>query len=350
MGRFSGLCAGITLIAALQGGAAHGGEYPVSSGNKWEHLSAAGVGGAEGVVAGPDGAIYLVDNTHSLPSPHGSSTVLRYDPKSRQTTKVLEPSEGANGMAISPSGNVIVCESGYDGGRDIVERDLANFATKKRVLTSNYQGKRFTSPNDLALDSKGRIYFTDARFSQKETPELPNAVYRLDPDSKLTQLDTGVLRPNGIEISPDGKRLYVAATVVDSLLPNPLGPTTDRYGFTFGGVAVFDLAEDGSISNGRSFWRNDQGLVDGTAMDTEGNLYVAVTNLKTYNQIAVISPLGELLEALPLPAPTAEGAVVPQPVNLGFGRGEDAHSLYLATKRPWGLWRLKTTKTGFNQF
>jgi gluconolactonase len=311
----------------------------VSAGNRWERVSAAGIGTAEGVAADRDGAIYVTDLTYAEPSNPGG-TVYRYDPATGETSKFMEPAM-VNGVKIAPNGDLLLAEAANGGGRAIVRRDIAT--GQSTVLAAGYQGKRFVAPNDLCLDSRGRIYFTDARYRSKDEPELPNACYRLDPDGRLTQLDTGVLRPNGIDLSPDEKHLYVAASMLPTLLPNPRGPAADRYGFTFGGVAVFDRAEDGGIANGRVFWRNGLGLADGMAMDTEGNLYVAVSSLAGYNQIAVLSPSGQLIEALPLPP---EGGAV----TLGFGRGADARTLYLATRRPWGLWRLKTAKTGFNRF
>lgn len=88
-------------------------------------------------------------------------------------------------------------------------------------LATNFEGKHFNGTNDLASDARGRIYFTDARYGGPEEMELPNAVYKIDPDGTLTQLATEIFRPNGIEVSPDGSRLYVAAANTKKLPVNP---------------------------------------------------------------------------------------------------------------------------------
>ena len=80
------------------------------------------------------------------------------------------------------------------------------------VVADSYQGKQLVSTNDLTSDAQGRIYFTDARYGGNEPFALPNAIYRVDPNGRITQLASDILRPNGIEVSPDGKHLYVSAS------------------------------------------------------------------------------------------------------------------------------------------
>ncbi|MGZ5805217.1 MAG: SMP-30/gluconolactonase/LRE family protein [Xanthobacteraceae bacterium] len=192
---------------------------------------------------------------------------------------------------------------------------------------------------------EGRIYFTDARFGQAEEPELPNSVYRLDPDGKVTRISLDLQRPNGIEVSPDGKRLYVADTIADRFKANPHGPATDKFGITRGGVVVYDLAADGGISNGRLFWRSEVALADGMAMDTDGNLYVALHD-NPARQIVALDPGGRVIQEFPLPD-VGPAPAIGLTTQLGFGRGDDAGTLYLTTGAPWGLYRIKTTKKGF---
>ncbi len=113
--------------------------------------------------------------------------------------------------------------------------------------------------------------------------DLPNAVYRVDPDGKLTQISTDILRPNGIEVSPDGKHLYVAAANSSRLVVNPHGPARDLFGIPNGGVIMYDLDQNGTISNGRAIYRNDGMSVDGMAVDTDGNLYLALRDSNRQN-------------------------------------------------------------------
>jgi Gluconolactonase len=302
-------------------------------GAKWEKISSAGRAFGEGVVAAKDGSLYLVDLTAALPDNPGG-TIYRHDPKTGQTTKVLEPSGMANGLHVDRNGDLLICQSGKQA---IARLNLTTGAVT--VVADGYRGKKLIAPNDLTTDDQGRIYFTDSRFSQPEEPQLPNAIYRLDPDGRLTELGTDLLRPNGIEVSPDGKRLYVADSIADRFKPNPKGPVHDRFGVTRGGVAVYDLSPDGNISNGRLFYRSDFAMPDGMAMDTDGNLYVALHD-NPNRAIVALDPNGKVLQEFPLPD-------VGLTTQLGFGRGEDAHTLYLTTGAPWGLWRITTLRTGF---
>src|SRR5262249_15553865 len=176
------------LGSVLIGTASAQGVLP--EGAKWEKVSSAGKAFAEGVVAAKDGSIYLVDL-----APPG--TLFRYDPKTGQTETVMSPSNLANGLHVDKNGDLLMGQ-GLPGSQMIVKRNLKTGEMTKVV--DNHQGKKLIAPNDITTDAQGRVYFTDARFSQAEEPELPNSVYRLDPDGKLTVLTTEIGRPNGIEV------------------------------------------------------------------------------------------------------------------------------------------------------
>ena len=209
------------------------------------------------------------------------------------------------------------------------------------VLADSYQGKKLNGVNDLTSDAQGRIYFTDALYTSTDPMELPNAVYRIDTDGTLTQISTDILRPNGIEVSPDGRTLYVAACNQATLRTNPNGPAQDRFGIAEGGVVAYDLA-DGRISNGRAIYQGPL-CVDGMTMDSDGNLYLAQHNGNRQapkRELGVIDASGKVIATLPVPA----GATLT--TNLGFGRGSDARSLYLTSAAPWGVFRIKTTRRG----
>ena len=250
----------------------------VAEGANWEEVSRAGLFTAEGVVAARDGMIYASDITRpeAIKQNNPGGTIYRYDPSTGVTTKFMEPSGMANGLHVDRNGDLIIAQEAEGGGRAILRRNLTTGATT--VLANSYQGKRLTGPNNVTSDARGRIYFTDARYFGDEPIELPNAVYRIDPDGKITQLATDILRPNGIEVSPDGTRLYVAASNIPILVRNPLGPAHDRFGLKLGGIVVYDLNSDGNISNGRVFYRDDELVADGMTLDTEENLYIALHN------------------------------------------------------------------------
>ena len=309
--------------------------------SKWEEVSRAGLAGTEGVVAAKDGEIYLTEFAGGTNHTTAGSTIWRYSPASGRVEKYMQPSGNAIGLHVDRNGDLIIAQGAEGGGRAIVRRNLTTGATT--VVADSYQGKRLNGPNDVTSDARGRIYFTDARYFGDEPIELPNALYRIDPDGRIAQISTDIYRPNGIEVSPDGKRLYVCATNLKvRLVRNPLGPHEDRFGLKLGGVVAYDLDNDGNISNGRVFYRNDELATDGMTMDTDGNLYVAAHNgngQPPKGAIVVINPAGEVLARVTAP----EGL---RPTNLGFGRGADASSLYVTNLFQWRLLRIKTVRHG----
>lgn len=318
----------------------------VVPGNAWEEVSREGKVFGEGVVAATDGIVYFSSMTRALPpgpdNPGG--TIFRFDPATGQTTKYLEPSGMSNGLHIDRNGDLLIAQDsgggGKGGGRAVMRRKLATGAMS--VVAESYQGNHFNGPNDLTSDAQGRVYFSDARYGGPEPMELPNAVYRVDPDGRVTQISTDLFRPNGIEVSPDGRRLYVSAANAKPLPTNPNGPATDKFGIALGGIVVYQLDSDGNISGGRLFYRNDELMVDGMTLDRQGNLYVAMHNgnPKAPNRgIVVLNPEGQIVERLPAPA---EGLTT----NLGFGRAADAGSLYVTTAFPIRLYRIKTVREG----
>jgi gluconolactonase len=334
----------IALALLLAGCAGFGKPTPVvSPGASWVEVSRAGRHTAEGVVAAPDGRIYASDITRpdDVKENNPGGTIWRLDPATGRTEKYIEPSGMANGLHFDRNGDLIIAQEAASGGRAIQRHNLATGRTV--TIADRYDGKRLVGPNDVTSDAAGRIYFTDARYFGDEPMEMPNAVYRIDPDGRVVRLASDIVRPNGIEVSPDGKRLYVAATNLPvRLARNPLGPATDRFGFKLGGVAVYDLDARGDVSNGRVFFRTDEFVADGMTMDTEGNLYVAIHNGNREpadGRIVVLNPAGEVIETIRPPAGWRPG-------NLGFGRGRDAGSLYMTTLFEWRLFRLPTNRRG----
>jgi gluconolactonase len=336
-------CAALALLAACAG-LIDDPDRVLASGAQWEEVSRAGRFSSEGVVSAADGSVYAVDLTvaEAVKENNPGGTVYRYSPFSRETVKYMEPSGMAFGLHIDRKGDLILAQGAEPaGGRAIVRRNLRSGATT--VLADSYQGKRLVSPNDVTSDAAGRIYFTDARYFGNEPMELPNAVYRIDPGGAVVQLSTDILRPNGIEVSPDGKRLYVAACNVAALPKNPAGPAADKFGFTGGGIAVYDLDAAGNIAFGRVFYRHpDLPCIDGMAMDRDGNVYAAAHNGRQQPpraEILVIDPSGRVFQKIAPP----EGVRVS---NLGFGRGRDAGWLYATTLFQWRLYRIATVRHG----
>jgi gluconolactonase len=165
-----------------------------------------------------------------------------------------------------------------------------------------------------------------------------------DTGGQITQIIADLFRPNGIEVSPDGRRLYVADNGDTGGLPiNPNGPAKDRFGISGGGgVIAYDLDAKGNVSNGRVILRTEEVAADGMAMDTDGNLYVAMHNGNPEApkaDIVVLNPAGEIIKRLTPPAGSLS-------TNLGFGRGSDSGTLYMTSALPWRLYRIKTERHG----
>jgi gluconolactonase len=315
----------------------------VAEGAKWEEISRAGRVFAEGVVAAKDGKLYMTDimPTMAVKENNTGGTIWRYDPTTGKAEKYMEPSGMANGLHVDKNGDLLIAQGADTGGRAVLRRNLATGATT--VVADSYQGKRLNSPNDITSDSQGRIYFTDARYISMDPMELPNAVYRVDLDGKITQIIADLFRPNGIEVSPDGRRLYVADNGSTELPINPNGPAKDRFGISGGGgVIAYDLDAKGNVSNGKVILRTEEVSADGMAMDTDGNLYVAMHNgnpAAPKADVVVLNPAGEMIKRLTPPA----GSLT---TNLGFGRGADSGTLYMTSALPWRLYRIKTERRG----
>src|SRR6266446_6841895 len=154
----------------------------------------------EGPACGPGWYIYFSDI---------GNRILRYSPATNKTTVYRDPSGRANGLDFDPQGRLVAAEGANTGGNrriTITEKD-----GKVRVLTDKWKGKRYNSPNDVTIDTKGRVYFTDPRYVGDEKREIDTeSVYRVDPDGTVEQIITDVQKPNGIILSPDMKTLYLA--------------------------------------------------------------------------------------------------------------------------------------------
>jgi len=158
-----------------------------------------GVGG-EGPAWHPRLGVFTSGNGHvNLLEPSGKSRVFRQG-------------AGTNGLMFDPDGNLVMCEP--------VARRVTRLAPDGQltVLTDRYEGKKYNSPNDLTMDSRGRIYFSDPRYGPREGMEVRDGqgrtvegVYRIDPDGTVRRvLGREVERANGVLVSADDRALYVA--------------------------------------------------------------------------------------------------------------------------------------------
>jgi sugar lactone lactonase YvrE len=266
----------------------------------------------------------------------GDNRITRLD--SSGTTRVFrEPAGGANGLLFDHQGRLVVCEA---QARRVTRTELNGTIT---VLANSYQGKKFNSPNDLTIDSKGRIYFTDPRYGPRDTMEmrerngdLVEGVYRINAPGKVQRvLGRELERPNGILVSPDDKHLFVA----------------DNNNNQTGGARKlwrFDLSADGNVNvQSRKLifdWKTSRGP-DGFKMDTKNRLFVAAglnvasppyETVEPYRAgIYILSEEGESLDFVKVPTDEV--------TNCAFG-GPDLKTLFITAGGT--LWSIRSSDAG----
>ena len=285
----------------------------------------------EGVAVAPDGTVFFSDITFTTETGMQAGHIMRYDPRTNKTTVYRSPSGMSNGLKFDSQGRMIAAEGADYGGRRITRTDLST--GKSVILAGLFEGKPFNSPNDLAIDQQGRIYFSDPRYLGHEPIEQPvMAVYRLDPNGKVHRIITDASKPNGVAISPDQKTLYVV-TNDDGLLGFDQMPkgTPARKGRME--LNAYSLHPDGTATF-RALLVNyaPEDGPDGLVCDAAGNIFAALRNEKRFG-VGVYSPTGKELAYLPTPE---------RPTNVGFGRGTEANTLYITAGG--SLYRIKTVK------
>ncbi|MCZ6792090.1 MAG: SMP-30/gluconolactonase/LRE family protein [Planctomycetota bacterium] len=297
---------------------------------------------AGGLTEGPavalDGSIYFSD----IPAGEDRGMVLRFDPRTRKTTVVTDDSGKANGLMFDADGRLVVCEGADHGGRRLSRWDLGS--GRRETLADRYRGKKFNSPNDLCIDRRGRIYFTDPRYVGPEPRELDHrAVYRLDTDGDVVEVTHDVEKPNGIALSPDESRLYVADTNngtdrLDPAAPPPTKGAMKVYAFALDPAGVVQGPRRTVIDFG------DEDGCDGMTVDVQGNLYLAVRSARRPG-ILVIHPNGRERGFIPT-GPPQPGASTPHglPSNCCFGKGSESDVLYVTVDT--SLYRIRLQVDG----
>ncbi len=178
-------------------------------GAQLEKLFAGGVL-TEGAATAPDGTIYFSDITFTYVSGMQAGHIMKFDPKTRKTAVFRSPSGMSNGIKFDAEGRMVVAEGADFGGRRVTRTDMST--GKSEIVAGAFEGKRLNAPNDIAIDEKGRIYFSDPRYLGHEPIEQPvMAVYRVDPDRSIHRIITDAGKPNGVAVSPDQRTLYVVS-------------------------------------------------------------------------------------------------------------------------------------------
>ena len=312
----------IILLASLAACAA---EFPLPVGAQPQNLGSVDAG--EGPAWDGKGNLYFT----------GGRRITVRD-SAGQIHAFREPAGGACGLLFDRQGRLIICEG--------ANRRMTRIETGGRtvVLADRYQGMRFNSPNDVTIDSKGRIYFSDPRYGPRDGMEMRDekgrtveGVYRIDGPGKVTRvIGREVDRANGVLVSPQDRYLFVADN--DN---NNVGAPRKLW--------RFDLRPDGTtVPGSRKLifdWQSGRGP-DGVKIDEAGNLYVAAGLNKanppyeTADQfkggVYILSPEGRLLAFIPIP--------VDEVTNCAFG-GADWKTLFITAGGT--LWSIPVNTPGW---
>ncbi|MFO1042912.1 MAG: SMP-30/gluconolactonase/LRE family protein [Planctomycetaceae bacterium] len=292
----------------------------------------------EGVSVAPDGMVYFSEITFSNKSRDSKGAIeaghiWKFDPASSKTSIFRSPSGMSNGIKFDAAGNMLVAEGADYGGRRVTRTDMKT--GKSYIIAGMFEGRPFNAPNDITIDEKGRIYFSDPRYLGHEPIEQPlMAVYRIDTDGSIHRIITDAGKPNGVAVSPDQKTLYVVSNDNGSAGIERLSPDTPvRKGNM--ALMAYDLAADGTAKFRKTLvdYAPFDGP-DGLVMDKQGNLYVAV-RAENRPGICVYSPEGKELAYIKTEVPT----------NVGFGRGDDSKLLYITAGS--SLYRIRLNREGY---
>jgi len=296
--------AGFLLTLPLPGGAqvsAPQGEgmSVIAPGATLEKL-ADGLAFTEGPTADANGNVFFTDQPNNR--------ILKWTVEGRLET-FMQPAGRANGMYFDARGHLLACAD--------EKTELWSIAPDgtHTVLAREFEGKPLNGPNDVWASPGGGIYVTDPFYKRdwwthEAPPQGTEQVYYLSPDRKtLRRVTTGLVKPNGIIGTPDGRTLFVADI---------------RGNKTY----AFDIQPDGNLANQRLFC--EQGS-DGMTLDTEGRLYL------TGKGVSVFDASGKKIEQIDVPESWT--------ANLCFG-GRDHKTLFITASE--GLYAIRLRTRGAN--
>jgi gluconolactonase len=258
------------------------------------------------------------------------SIILKFDPKTGTSMTYREGTNYANGLSFDTSGRLYACEG---GARRVVRYD----GDKVVVLADRFEEKKLNIPNDLAIDTKGDVWFTDPYYEgsggdwslDPDNKELDHdSVYRIDvgdESPKVIRVTFDTTRPNGLLFSLDYKTLFVAQS---GRLPEEKRE-----------LRAYPVNSDGTLAKYKVLHDfGDHRGVDGMVLDSEGNIVACAG----YDEggpgpiIYVFSPSGDVIETHPTP--------FDRPTNCTFG-GEDLTTLYVTNGQGY-LLRAHTDRRG----
>ena len=252
-----------------------------------------------------EGPVWLGDSRTLVWSDVPGNCMYRWDEESGAVGVFRKPSSNANGNTRDRQGRIVTCEH---LSRRVTRTEPDGRIT---VLADTYQGKRFNSPNDVVVKSDGSIWFTDPVFGiggyyegEKDTPQLPFNVYRIDAKGSITVAAKGINQPNGLAFSPDESLLYV---VESRAVPRK--------------ILAYDVIGGRKLAKRRVAIDAGPGTPDGLRCDIDGNLWCGWgMGQAGQDGVHVFNPAGKLIGRIDLPERCA---------NLTFG-GVHRNRLFMA--------------------
>jgi gluconolactonase len=291
--RLSFLTLAVPVVLAVAETAAEGPKSLVAPGAKVKKLA--------GGMKFTEGPVWLPSAKKLVFSDIPNSKLMQW--KEGDGLSLFRKSEQANGNILDLEGRLITCQH---AARNLVRTEKDGSIT---VLASKFDGKRFNSPNDVAVRSDGTLWFTDPPWGLEGKADIPGHwVFKLDPKTnKIEAVVKDLAMPNGIIFSPDETRIYIADTGGHKKHPD------SAFHKLPAGIHCYEVSKDGKL--GKKLFVIKQSS-DGLKVDVKGNLYT------TDGKVVIYDRDGKLLERITVP----EG-----PANLAFG-GDDYKTLFITAQ------------------
>jgi len=248
----------------------------------------------EGPAVAANGDVYFTD----IPN----NRIHKWAVSEKKLSIFAEESNGANGLYFADDGSLYACQG---NAKRVVAYTPDGSDTSS--LAKRYDGKKFNKPNDLWIDAKGGVYFSDPNYGNKELSQDGMHVYYIQPGGgDVVRVADGFKTPNGLIGTPDGSMLYIA----------DIGD---------GKIYRYAIQEDGTLKDRKLFCESGS---DGMTLDQHGNVYLTAGSVK------VFSPMGEQIADLKFPE---------RPANVVFG-GKELKTLYVTART--GFYSLDMAVTG----
>lgn len=252
--------------------------------------------GIEGPACDRDGNIYCV----SFRDKRGIAKVTP-DGKAELYLQVPEKSAG-NGIRFDRAGNMFIA--------DYTDHNVLRVDARTKALSVFAHNDKMNQPNDLAIAANGTLYASDPNWGNS-TGQL----WRVTKDGTTILEASDMGTTNGIEVSPDGKTLYVNESVQRT-------------------IWAFEIARDGALKNKRLFKKFDDFGFDGMRCDIDGNLYATRHGKGT---VVKLSPRAEVLQEIDV--------LGEHPTNICFG-GKDGRTAYVTEAKQMRLVQFRVDRPG----